>query len=71
MDASLEAVYGEIVLKFKNFLLEEGGNEIIAGIPQNFIYEFSNTVGLVHGSNMGKYVINIILGGSYEVSDTD
>ena len=30
MDASVEAVDGDIVLKFKKFLVEEGGNGIIA-----------------------------------------
>ena len=29
MDASDEAVDGDIVLKFKNFLVEEGGHDII------------------------------------------
>ena len=35
MDASFEAVYGDIVLKFKNFLIEEGYNEI--SVSHNFI----------------------------------
>ena len=36
--------------------------------PQNFSV-FSGTVGEVHGSNRGKAVINIILGGTFKVSD--
>ena len=45
MDASIEAIDGDIVLKFKKFLVEEGGNYIIVDGPQNFIYEFYDTVG--------------------------
>ena len=44
MDAFVEAIYSDIVLKFKKFLVEEGGNEIIVDGPQNFIYAFSDTV---------------------------
>ena len=71
MDASVEAVDGYIVPKFKKFLVEEGGNEIIFYGPQNFIYEFSDTVGEGHGSNRGKYFIDISLGGRSKVSDTN
>ena len=38
VDYSVKAVYGDIVLKFKKFLVEEGGNYIIVDDPQNFIY---------------------------------
>ena len=31
MDASIEAVDGDIVLKFNNFLVEDGKNEISVG----------------------------------------
>ena len=65
--ASIEAVYGYIVIKFKNFLVEEGVNDIIVDGPQNFIYAFSDTDGKVHGSNRGKAVINISLGGTSKV----
>ena len=51
MNASIEAVDGDIVLKLNNFLLEEGGGYIIANGPQNFIYAFSYTYGEGHGSN--------------------
>ena len=47
MDSFVEAVDGDIILKFKNFLVEEGGIEIIS--IQNFIYEFSYTVGKGNG----------------------
>ena len=57
MDDSVEAVDSEIVLKFNKFLLQEGGGDIIVSGPQNFIYEFADTVGEVHGSNRGKVVI--------------
>ena len=45
MDASVESVDGDIVLKFKKFLVEEGENDIIVDGPQNFIYAYSDTVG--------------------------
>ena len=45
MDASVEAVDVDIVLKFKKFLVEEGGNEISFSGTQNSIYAFSDTVG--------------------------
>ena len=45
MDASVEAADVDIVLKFKKLLVKEGINDIIVGVPQNFIYAFSGTVG--------------------------
>ena len=69
MDFSVEALDGGIVINFKKFLIEEGQNYSIVDGPQNFIYAFSDSVGEVHGSNRGKYVINISLGGSSKVSD--
>ena len=71
MDDSVEALYGDIVLKFKNFLLEEGINDIIVDGPQNFIYEFSGNTGEGHGSKRGKSVINLSLGGISKVSGTN
>ena len=68
-DASVEAVDGDIVLKFKKFLVEEGGNDIIVDGLQNFIYAFADTVGEGHGSNRGKAVINLSSGGSSKFSD--
>ena len=62
VDLSVEAVDGDIVLKLNNFLVEEGGNEISVSGPQNFIYEFSDTFGEVHGSNRGKSVIGLSTG---------
>ena len=67
MYASVEAVYGYTVIKFKKFLVKEGVNDIIVDGPQNFIYAFSDTVGEVHGSNRGKAVINISSGGTSKV----
>ena len=49
MYASVEAVDGDIVLKFKKFPVEEGENEISVSGPQKFIYAFSDTVGEGHG----------------------
>ena len=69
MDASVEAVDGDIVLKFKKFLVEEGVNEIIVDGPQNFIYEFSDAFGEVHVSNRAKSMINLIPGRTSKVSD--
>ena len=57
MDASVEAVDGDIVLKYKKFLVKEGENGI--SVSQNFIYAFADTVGERHGSNMGKAVIGL------------
>ena len=44
MDASVETLDGEILLKFKKLLVEEGENEIIVNDHQKFIYGFSDTV---------------------------
>ena len=63
MDASVESVDGDIVLKFKKFLVEEGENVIIVDVPQNFIYAYSDTVGEGHGSNRVKVVIELSTGG--------
>ena len=40
IDEYVEAVDGDIVLKFKKFLVDDGGNDIIFCSPQNFIYAF-------------------------------
>ena len=68
VDAYFEAVDGNIVLKFKKFLVEEGVNEIISNGPQNFIYAFTDTVDEGHGSNRIKTVINFISVGSSKFS---
>ena len=60
MDSSVETGDGDIVIKFKKFLAEEGGNDMIFDDPQNFIYVFSDTVREGHGSNRRKAVINLI-----------
>ena len=62
MDASVDAIDGDIVLKFKKFLVEEEENEISVSSPQNFIHEFSDTAGEGRGSNMGKAVIGLSIG---------
>ena len=54
IDVSAEAVYGDIVPKFKNLLLEEEENKISFSGIQNVIYAFYDTVGEGHGSNRGK-----------------
>ena len=54
MGASVEAVYGDVVLKFNNLLIEEGGNKISVSGPQNLIYAFYDTFGEGHGPNRGK-----------------
>ena len=54
MDASIEAVYGDIVLNFKKFLVEEGDNEISFSGTQNFFYAFSDTFCEGHGLNRVK-----------------
>ena len=69
MDGYVEAVDGGIVIKFKKFLVEEGGNRIIVDGHHNFIYEFYDTVGEGYGSNRGKSIINISLSGSSKVHD--
>ena len=43
MNAYIEAVDGDTLLKFKKFPAEEGGDEISAS--QNFIYVFSGAIG--------------------------
>ena len=43
MGASVEAIYGDIVLKFRKFLVKEGDNGI--GVSHNFIYAISDTIG--------------------------
>ena len=67
MDASFEAVDGDIVLNFKKCLLEEGVNYVIFNGPQNFKQSFSDTDGEGRGSKSEKAVINIILVGTYKV----
>ena len=57
MEASIEYIDGDIVLKFKKFLVEEGENEI--SFSQNFIYSYSDTVG--EFSNL-YLILNLILG---------
>ena len=69
MDASFEAVDGDIVLKLNNFPGDDRGNDIIVDGPQNFIYVFSCTLGEGHRSNRGKHVINLSSGGSFKVPD--
>ena len=71
IDDSVEAVDGDIVLKFKNFLLEEGENDIIVDGPQNFIYAFADTVGEGHVANRENAVINLSSCGTSKVSDTN
>ena len=71
MDDLVEDVYGDLVLKFKKFLVEEEENGIIVYGTQNFIYEFYDTVGEGHGSNRGKSVINLSSVGSSKISDTN
>ena len=60
MDTYVEAVDGDILIKFKKFLVEEGENEI--SFIQNIIYEFSDTDGEVHVSNRGEAVIDLSTG---------
>ena len=57
MDDSIEAVYGNIVIKFRKFLVEKGVNVIIVDGYYNLIYAFADTVGEVHGSNCGKMLL--------------
>ena len=51
MEASIEAVDGDIVLKFKKFLVGEVDNETSVSGNQKFIYAFSDTVGEGYGPN--------------------
>ena len=60
MDASIEAVDCDILLKFKKFLVEEGENEI--SVSQSLIYSLSDTFGEWNGSNRVKAVIEISTG---------
>ena len=69
MDASVESVDGDIVLKYKKLLVEEGGYDIIVDITHKFINTFADTVGEVHVSNRGKSVIYLSSGGTCRVSD--
>ena len=62
MDASVEAVDGDIVLELKKFLVKDGENEISVGGPQNFICAFADTVGEGRGSNRGEAVIDLSTG---------
>ena len=57
MDAYFEAVDGDIVVKFKNFLVEEGENEI--SFSQNFIYVFDDNV---YEGSMLYLMLNLMLG---------
>ena len=52
MKDSIKDVDGEILLRFKKLLVEEGENEI--SDSQNFIYLFAETVGEGHNSNSIK-----------------
>ena len=61
-DTYVEDVDGGIVIKFKKFLVEEGGNEISVSGTQNFIYAFSDTVGEGNGANRGKAGIDLSTG---------
>ena len=62
MDASVEAVDGDIVHTLKNILVEDRENEISAIDPHNFIYTFSDTVGDRHRLNRDKAVIDLSTG---------
>ena len=62
MEASIEAVDGDIVLKFKKFLVEEGENKISVNVPQKFTYAFVDTFGEEHGSNRDKALIELNTG---------
>ena len=62
MEASVEAVDGDIVLKLKNLPVEEGKKKISVSGPQNFIHSFYDTIGEGHGSNRGKSVIDHRIG---------
>ena len=68
MDTSVEAVDGDIVLKFKNLLVQEGVTGIIVYGPHIFIYAFFATVGEGHDSNRGEVVNNLCLCGRSKVS---
>ena len=68
MDASVKALDGEILLKLKKFVLEEGGNEI--SVSQNFIHAFSDTIGDGHGAKKCKTVIGLSTGEVSAPSET-
>ena len=70
-DDSIEAIYGDILLNFKKFLVGEEENAIIVDDTLNFIYAFSNTISEGHGSNRGKDVITISSGVTSRVFDTN
>ena len=57
MDNSVDAVDGDILLKLKEFLLQQGQIEI--SDSQNFIYAFSDTFGELNVSNRGNTVIDL------------
>ena len=70
MDASVEALDGEIVQKFKKLPLDYEENKICVSVPQNFIYACSDTVGEVYCSNRGKVVIDLSIGEVPEPTET-
>ena len=59
MNASVEAIYWDIVIKLNSFLVEAGGVEISVSCPQNFIYAFSDISGEGHESNRFKAMIDL------------
>ena len=61
MDDYVQAVYGDIVLEFEKFLVEEDENEISFG--QNFIYAFADTD--CEGS-MFHLILNLMFGMGHE-----
>ena len=62
MDASFEDVNGDILIKFKNLLVEDEENEISVSGPQKFIYAFDNSVSEGYGPDSGKLVIDLSTG---------
>ena len=70
MGAYVDAVDGDIVLKFKNFLLEEEENEISVSGTHKFTNAVSDTVGEGHGSNRGKEVNDLSTGDVLTPSET-
>ena len=71
MDTSVQALDGDIVIKFKKFLVEDRENDMIVDGNQKVIYAFAYTVNEETDSNRGKSVINIISGGTSKVSDSN
>ena len=57
MDASIEAVDGVIVLKFKNYLVDQGEKEI--SVIQNSTNAFDDTIG---GGSMLYLILTLMLG---------